>query len=173
MDEDENLLHEFNADHGQIMPEIEKPRKTGYDFLSYSEDISELVITKNLKIIAYFTPKLFTVTFRVHGTVSKTESVAYKRAAPAPSVEVEGYEFIGWDVDFTEVTENLEVNAILEAKDYQIILNGNGGLVEEEEIHTLSFAYESTIRVDLIPTRKGYHFEGWYNNESGRAMSLF
>jgi hypothetical protein len=47
------------------------------------------------------------------GTVLATDSVLEGNDATAPSVsDKEGYKFVGWDKEFTNVTEDLEVTAI-------------------------------------------------------------
>ena len=70
----------------------------------------------------YFTgnvPEIYTVTFLdKDGNTLKTESVEEGTAATAPEVpEVEGYEFTGWDIDFTNVTSDLTVKAVYEKKE--------------------------------------------------------
>lgn len=49
------------------------------------------------------------------GTVLKTQQVEEGKAATAPADPVrEGYTFIGWDKDFSSITENTEVTALYE-----------------------------------------------------------
>ena len=60
----------------------------------------------------------FTVTFKDwDGTVLNTQEVAIGESAEAPAIiEVrEGFEFIGWDKDFSKVTEDMTVTAQYEA----------------------------------------------------------
>ena len=60
----------------------------------------------------------FTVTFKDwDGTVLSTEEVAIGESASAPAIIEgrEGFEFIGWDKDFSKVTEDMTVTAQYEA----------------------------------------------------------
>lgn len=103
----------------------------------------------------------YTVTFKgFNGEVLKTESVVKNNSATAPDAPaVDGYMFVGWSVDFTNVTSNLEVNALYEYEmEYTIQFNANGGSVDVEEI-----IYTNYKEVELpIPTREHYVFLGWY-----------
>jgi hypothetical protein len=50
-----------------------------------------------------------------NGNVLKTEAVSYGEAATAPGApSVEGYNFVGWDKEFNNVTSDLEVKALYE-----------------------------------------------------------
>lgn len=66
--------------------------------------------------LATFNTATYTVTFiDWDGTVLKTETVAHSREATAPENPVRiGYELVGWDADFSNVTEDLTVTAIYE-----------------------------------------------------------
>jgi len=74
---------------------------------------SSLTVTDNVTVTANFKLQTFTVTFYDwNNTVLKTETVEYGKAATAPENPVrEGYEFAGWDTDFSNVKSNLTVRA--------------------------------------------------------------
>jgi hypothetical protein len=61
----------------------------------------------------------YTVTFQDwDGTILKTEQVEQGQSATAPTNPTrEGYTFIGWDTDFTNVQSDLLVKALYEAND--------------------------------------------------------
>jgi len=67
----------------------------------------------------------FTVTFVDHdGTVLKTETVESGKSATAPDAPVrEGYEFLGWDKSFDNVTEDLTVTARYASTAPQLIVS--------------------------------------------------
>lgn len=58
-------------------------------------------------------PCVYTVTFHDHdGTVLATEAVAEGEAATTPEEPSrDGYTFVGWDKDFTAITEDTEIKA--------------------------------------------------------------
>ena len=59
--------------------------------------------------------KEYTVEFVVDGKVIDTQKVEEGKSATAPSdPKKDGYEFKGWDKDFTNVTSDLKVNAKFE-----------------------------------------------------------
>ncbi len=67
--------------------------------------------------------KKYTVKFLVDGKVIDTQEVEEGKSATAPSdPKKDGYEFKGWDKDFTNVTSDLETNAVFEeAKVYHTV----------------------------------------------------
>lgn len=75
-----------------------------------SVTLSNLVYTVDYTIVDT-TP--YTVTFVDYdGTVLKTETVISGNSATAPNAPSRtGYEFIGWDKNFTNITNNLTVTA--------------------------------------------------------------
>ena len=87
----------------------------GYEFDGWTnyDSGSSLTVTDNVTVTANFKLQTFTVTFYDwNNTVLKTETVEYGKAATAPENPVrEGYEFVGWDPDFSNVKSNLTVRA--------------------------------------------------------------
>ena len=60
--------------------------------------------------------KTFTVTFFVQGETYDEQTVAFHANAQAPADPVvEGFRFDGWDKEFTDVTTDLEIDALLTA----------------------------------------------------------
>ena len=108
----------------------------------------------------------YTITFVQAGEETKTYTVkAGESFTEIPkTVHKTGY-MITWDetaiAKLTNVSENVEVVAKVEAKTYEIILNANGGtLAETKIIVTYGEAYELPS-----PTREGQLFFNWtYNN---------
>lgn len=88
------------------------PSKEGYDqvapvwsLLDFSGIEADTIVTAVYQINTY------TVVFKgVGGKVLATEIVDWQTAAPAPeNVTEPGYEFLGWDTNFSSVTSNLTV----------------------------------------------------------------
>ena len=107
------------ADGGAaIAPEI-TPTKKPTDEFEYTFscwNTSFDCVTKNLVVRAVFEEKVreYTVTFvDINGDVIKEEKLAYGQPAAAPEAPVvEGYDFTGWDTDFSSVTKNVTIKPI-------------------------------------------------------------
>ena len=100
----------------------------------------------------------YTVEFRDwDGTVIKTETVNHGSAAEAPENPYrEGHTFIGWDVNFSSVKENLIVTAqyeLGENKNFQISFN-------DKDNNTI-IQNEVELKVPSAPEIEGFTFLGW------------
>ncbi len=88
-------------------------------------------------------------------TVAKGGSLAESRIPDL--VPVVGYT-VAWDRnDFTNITENIVVEAIFTAKAYTVSLNANGGTLTNT---TAQVEYDAPYSLE-IPTKEGYKFDGW------------
>ena len=95
------------------------------------------------------------------GNLIKTDYVKKGENAIAPTPIREHYNFIGWDKDYTNVQNDLEVKALYEAIAYTITFNENGG----SEVEDIEYTIE-TNNIELpTPTREGYDFIGWYEED--------
>ena len=91
------------------------------------------------------------------GTVLKTETVNHGSAAEAPEDPYrEGYTFIGWDVDFNSIKEDLIVTAqyeLGENKTFQISFN--------DKDNNIIIQNEVVLKVPAAPEIEGFTFLGW------------
>ena len=89
------------------------PVEEGFGGSTY--DIMTVTVSgkPEVKVVGEETPAEYTVTFKdADGKVIKTEKVAEGKSATAPAAPArEGYEFTGWDVEFTKVTSDMTVTA--------------------------------------------------------------
>ena len=101
------------------------------------------------------------------GTVEelKRETVKYGYNATAPSApSMEGYTFQGWDKSYSNVKENLNINAKYKINRYTVkFVNDDGTLLKSEEVN-----YKEAVTPPENPTsdRTGYIFAGWNSNEN-------
>ncbi len=112
-DFDGTRLNEQQVRHGQAAVAPADPaEREGYTYAGWSEDFSN--VTMDMNICAVFNPIMFTVTFQdKDGSPLSTQQVQWGTAAVAPEApEVEGYEFVGWDTDFSCVKTDLFVKAV-------------------------------------------------------------
>ena len=78
-------------------------------------DVENSLVTSKLDLYPKYETIMYTVTFKLSdGTVLSEQQVEYGSEASAPDVSVDdGYVFIGWEKDFSSVTENTEVTAVI------------------------------------------------------------
>jgi len=116
VDEKDNVLKEEIVKEGDSATAPTPPSKEGYAFVKWDTDFTN--VNKDLTVKTIYNPVVtrYIVTFKgFDGEVLKTESVEINKSATAPDApEVEGYEFVKWDVKFDNVKEDLIVQAIYE-----------------------------------------------------------
>ena len=101
----------------------------------------------------------FTVTFKDYdGTVLKTETVQSGGDATPPEDPVrEGYDFDGWDGDYTGVTEDVTVTATYEIKTFTVTFKDLDGTT----LKTQTVNWGASATAPTTPTHSGYTFTGW------------
>lgn len=94
------------VEHGKSATAPEPPVKEGYTFIGWSAQFTN--VTSDSDIYADYAINKYMVTFVDYdGTVLKTEEVLAGSSATAPEVSRENYIFLGWSVDFSNVTSNI------------------------------------------------------------------
>lgn len=137
------------AEHRYVTPSYETCSICGYQIMTNGyETALTVVFMANREVID-------TKYCKLNGTVTAPE---------AP--ELEGYEFIGWDTDFSEVTENLTVTAVYKEIEetentYTVTFETNGG----SSIDPVDVKEGKKVSIPEEPTKEGYGFDGWYLDE--------
>lgn len=155
---------------GETLTDLPTPEREGFDFKGWYLDdkfktkYEEQKITDNTTLYAKWEVKTFTVTFKDDDTVLKTETVEYGKDATAPVPPTkEGYNFEGWDKDFTNVKSDLEVKATYNIKTYTVIFKVDGVQVGD----TQTIEHGKSAQAPSDPTKDGHTFKGWdqeFNN---------
>ena len=102
------------------------------------------------------------------GTVLSAQSVAHGSAAAEPTApEREGYAFIGWDKDFSNVTEDMTVTAQYSANSYSITYTING-----EEYTAQTYEFGAVVSAPEYTVPEGHTFSGWNIPETMPAENL-
>ena len=102
------------------------------------------------------------------GTVLSAQSVAHGSAAIEPTApEREGYAFIGWDKDFSNVTEDMTVTAQYSANSYTITYTING-----EEYTAQTYEFGAAVSAPEYTVPEGHTFSGWDIPETMPAENL-
>ena len=109
--------------------------------------------------------ELITITFKQSGendvvkTVNKGETLT---DIPTPQTKI-GYT-VAWDkANFSNLTQNVVINAIETAKTYTVHLNANGGILSDA---TITVVYDTEYKLPQ-PSRRDYKFANWtYQGEN-------
>ena len=102
------------------------------------------------------------------GTVLSAQSVAHGSAAIAPTApEREGYAFIGWDKDFSNVTEDMTVTAQYSANSYSITYTINGA-----EYTAQTYEFGTAVSAPEYTVPEGHTFSGWDIPETMPAENI-
>ncbi len=132
------------------------------DALDLQYDFSTPV-TEEITITASYSLLTFSVSFYDENgqMIGQPQLIDYGFDAVAPSyIAPQGYQFIGWDIDYTNVTETLLVSVVLQGESFDIVFETLGG-TSVDSIHQV---IGETINRPDNPTREGYLFSGWYTN---------
>lgn len=108
-------------------------------------------------------PNVYTVTFKADGIVVDTQDYTENdKQISVPDVPVKTGYLGEWE-DYTLANEDITVNAVYTAKQYNVTLNYNGATGGNTQ-QTFTVTYNQPIGTLPIPTREGYAY-GWYHQE--------
>lgn len=153
----DEIISEKIVKYGESCIAPSSPSKEGYNFIGWDCDLSS--VKSNLEVRPLFDLKTFTVKFYdADGLVVKTETVNYGESAKGvTSPTKEGYNFTGWDSDFSSVKSNLDVRPLFEIKTFTVkFYDGVGNVIKTEIVNY----GESAIGVNT-PNKDGHKFTGW------------
>ena len=135
----------------------------GYIFLRWSDGNTDnprtLTVTQDTTLTAEFAIEGGCLVTFVDwdGTVLSSVSVAPGEAATAPADPTrEGYTFIGWDKDFSAVTDHMTVTAQYQINRYRVRFFDDDTLLKTDSV-----AYQSAAIAPADPYHEGYTFTGW------------
>lgn len=148
--------------------------KKGYYFEGWEVDDFSFNIADfqaDLKLKATYSLATYTINYRLDGGINNPDnpsSYTIETDFTLLPASKEGYTFEKWvDQGGNEITQlkglatNLSLIAIYnQGNEYTVSLNANGGEVSSNSVN-VTFNHEYQLP---IPTRKGYDFVGWYND---------
>ncbi|MBR1870353.1 MAG: InlB B-repeat-containing protein, partial [Kiritimatiellae bacterium] len=123
--------------------------------------------------MAWSSQTVYTVEFDggEHGTITGNASqlVVYGASAEAPEVEGDkGWEFDGFDTDFSSVTGNLKVTAQWRRKTFTVVFVSQG-----KRVRTIKRPFESAVGAVPSASREGWEFVGWVATlEDGSSVTV-
>ena len=151
---------------GSVVEEPQEPVRGDDKFVGWFYNDSEWdfsnPVNEDMTLVAEYVEatKLKVVFYDNDGNILKTEYLEEGESATAPTApEIAGLTFVGWDVDFTNVTSDLEVRPIYDDGIVEFtvtFLDYNGKSLKEEIVKQ---GENATAPSD--PSRDGYLFMGW------------
>ncbi|HKM29664.1 MAG TPA: InlB B-repeat-containing protein, partial [Bacilli bacterium] len=109
VDWDGVILKEENITYKEEVIAPVNPTRANHDFISWDKEFGDVVA--DLVIMALYAPYTYTVKFfGPKDEVLHTEEVNYNNAALGFTAKVEGYKFVSWDTDYSQVTEDLNIH---------------------------------------------------------------
>ena len=144
------------------------PTREGYNFLGWYSGETKITdstpITSDMSLTAKWEIKSFKVTFLdYYGNTASTQNVNYGESATAPTVDniIEKKRFDGWSADFSNVTEDMTVNAIYVDNTYTITYD----LGDKDNSFDEPCFYGELPKIPAAPNVEGYVFSGWFFDE--------
>ena len=134
------------------------PVKEGYTFKNWDKDYTN--VSSDLVVKAKFTVTTFTVTFLIDSDATYNydiQEVEYGEDAETPFPPTkEGYDFTGWDKEYTNVTSDLTITGTWTIKKLVIKYYVDGIFYTEVEVN-----YGEAPTAPDNPVKEGYEFTGW------------
>ncbi|MCL2082480.1 MAG: InlB B-repeat-containing protein [Oscillospiraceae bacterium] len=98
----------------------------------------------------------YTVTFKDGDRVLNTQRIRHGFNASSPAAPAKsGYAFNGWNRQFSNITQNITVNATWR-RVYTVTFKDRGRQLKKQTVNQ-----NASASAPSIPTRKGYNFAGW------------
>lgn len=163
------LISEQDVNYGDSAVEPSFiPEKQGFEFIRWDKSFNQ--VSKNLEIYAVFEEKTFVVMFYSHEMkkIGATQFVKYGQSAIAPQpADREGYNFNGWNGDYTNVVEDIVFVAQYTPKVYTVDFYYQSQLVSSQNIAYGEYVDFYVYEID------GYLFYGWYlDDEFNQSFSF-
>ena len=159
-DENGVIIEEQMVGHGENATPPQMPNQEGYQFVGWDKSYTN--ITNDIVIKAIYKPAKYEVIFYDYDyTVLKSDSVLYGNNAIPPKDPIrQGYIFIGWDKDYSNVKSDLHIIAQYEQDIiyYTVtFLDWDGTELHIEKVEEGKDAQGPPTE----PKRDGYKFIGW------------
>jgi uncharacterized repeat protein (TIGR02543 family) len=147
----------YYLQNGDSVDPPEAPWKEGYTFIGWSGDYTN--VTEDRIITAMWQENIpyYFVNFVVDDWTVYSESVQRGGSATPPENPwKEGYIFIGWDSDYTNVTEDRTITAMWDVQNYTVYF-----VVDDWTVHSETVQHWGSATPPENPWKEGYTFIGW------------
>ena len=155
--QDSNLIDTQEVEYLNDATAPELTEIEGYHFVKWDSDFTK--VKSNLMIYAIYEKDIFKVTFLdKENNILDTQNILYNDSAKdveAPSIE--GYDFKGWDQDYSKITKDLEIKPIYEIKSFIVTFyDKDNEILSKQEV-----LFNQNATEVICPEIEGYDFKGW------------
>ena len=165
----------ITQDYGTAVSAPTAPTKEGHTFAGWKLNGSDYTFTtipaENIELVAAWTVNSYSISFDANGgSAVNTITQNYGTAVSAPAVPTKDcYDFIGWFEDGSDVAyvfdtieaRNVELTARWDATTYSIVVDVNGG--EVENFAKIDYTVEDEpVSITAVPTKDHSEFIGWF-----------
>lgn len=157
IDWDGSVLLETSLPAGTKITPPNNPLREGYEFIGWDKTYD--LVKSDTTIKALYEMITCTVTFLGYeDDILKEEVVSFNSSATAPQVTPPlGYEFSGWDKEYTLVKNNLTVKAEFTRLSYKVnFYDDLGNLIKEETVY-----YNDNAPAPQVDSRDDEEFSHW------------
>ena len=174
---EETEYHKETALYGNTIKNVENPTKEGYTFIGWY-DINDkkvnhpITVTKNMTLYSKYEINSYKVSYYNEGVkYIEDQKINYGENALKPNTDPSkiGYTFKYWSIkengeeyEFsTKITKDITLYAVYEINKYTVTYINEG-----VEYHKETAEYGSIVTSIQDPTKEGYTFIGWYNENN-------
>lgn len=158
-----NLISSQTIPYGEAATAPVAPELYGYDFVEWDQSFDR--VKADIDVRPVYIEKVYTVRFFDNlGKIISEQAVRYGGAAMEPGEAdraVEGYRFVKWDREFTNVTEDIDVIGIYEGEIAVRFYNGNNELIAIKYAAKGGSVDEPSEAERFVP---GFSFVRWDND---------
>ena len=172
--------HKETVEYGSVITSIQDPTKEGYTFTGwYTKDNEKvsypITVTKNITLYSKYEINSYKVSYYNEGKkYIEDQQINYGENALKPNTDPSkiGYTFKYWSIKengeeykfSTKITKDITLYAVYEINKYTVTYINEG-----IEYHKETVEYGSVITSIQDPTKEGYTFIGWYNENNEKV----
>ncbi len=171
-DFDGTLINTISVVHGTKLTKPNDPTKEGHTFSGWylGDELFDFnnPINENKNLIARWNIITFTVRFYARGILLSSQTINYnENAIPPAAPPEEDYVFTGWDKDYFNVKENLDILAVYAVKTFTVTFKDLNGVIEVKTVQ-----YGKSVKAPTPTNIEGYTFTGWDNDFTNVKANL-
>ncbi len=163
-DFDGTIISQSEVEYGNAAVAPDTPEREGYRFERWDTDYSN--ITKEVIVKAIYIQQFIVEFLDYDNSILCIQYVDCNGNAIAPENPIRNnYRFVGWNIEFNNVVEDLTIKAEYIRQYKVIFLDYDGTIIKCEIVDKGASAIAPSN-----PTKEGYTFDGW-DNEFTNIMS--